>query len=207
MVLISVIMIFNIRSINKTIAQENMMTASNLSICVGPSLIWTMDQSYMMEQNYSKEVSSLVQILIEQYHSLFDTNTPELFCQAEAVRSEAGASAGAKPGLESAGAPAERTSSLTSNKGEKAQSKQSKGEKRSITNIVATFGPEDLSSLSPLNEIAGQQHRQIGQFVIYNSQLKRFVFHCDLHLCAPLQSPPSKHRLRSLFITRQCEIS
>ena len=111
------------------------MTASNLSICVGPSLIWTMDQSYMMEQNYSKEVSSLVQILIEQYHQLFDTNTPDLFCQGEAVRSEGGA-AGAKPGLESAGAPAERTSSLTSSKGDKAQSKQSKGEKRrNITNI------------------------------------------------------------------------
>ena len=112
MFLISLIMIFNICSINKTIAQENMMTASNLSICVGPSLIWTLDQSYMMEQNYSKEVSSLVQILIEQYHHLFDTNTPDLFCQGEAIRSEAGA--GAKPGLESAGAPAERTSLLTS---------------------------------------------------------------------------------------------
>ena len=142
------------------------MTASNLSICVGPSLIWTMDQSYMMEQNYSKEVSSLVQILIEQYHSLFDTNTPELFCQGEAVRSEAGA--GAKPGLESAGAPAERTSSLSSNKGEKAGSKQSKGEERNITNIVATFGTEHLSSLSPLNEILSQQHQQIGHFIILN---------------------------------------
>ena len=106
-----------------------MMTASNLSICVGPSLIWTMDQSYMMEQNYSKEVSSLVQILIEQYHHLYDTNTPELFCQGEAVRSEAGAGARAG-GLEPAGAPAERTSSLTSSKSDKAQSKQSKGEKR-----------------------------------------------------------------------------
>ena len=107
------------------------MTASNLSICVGPSLIWTMDQSYMMEQNYSKEVSSLVQILVEQYHALFDTNTPDLFCQGGAVRSEAGAVA--RPGLESAGAPAERTSSLSSSKSEKAQSKQSKGEKRRET--------------------------------------------------------------------------
>ena len=93
-----------------------MMTASNLSICVGPSLIWTMDQSYMMEQNYSKEVSSLVQILIEQYHQLYDTETPELFCQGEPVRPEAGAGGAARAGaLESAGAPAERTSLLTSN--------------------------------------------------------------------------------------------
>ena len=97
------------------------MTASNLSICVGPSLIWTQDQSYMMEQNYSKEVSSLVQILIEQYRELYDTNTPDLFCQSQPVRAGAGA-------LESAGAPAERTSSLTSNKSEKSPSKQSKGE-------------------------------------------------------------------------------
>ena len=98
-----------------------MMTASNLSICVGPSLIWTMDQSYMMEQNYSKEVSSLVQILIEQYRELFDNNTPDLFCQSEGVRPGAGK-------LEAAGPPAERTSSLTSNKSDKTQSKQSRGE-------------------------------------------------------------------------------
>ena len=144
-----------------------MMTASNLSICVGPSLIWTLDQSYMMEQNYSKEVSSLVQILIEQYHQLYDTDTPELFCQGEAVRSEAGAAARAA-GLEPAGAPAERTSSLSSNKSDKTQSKQSKGEKRDITNIVTTFGAEDLSTLSPLNEILSQQHQQIGHFIILN---------------------------------------
>ena len=38
------------------IFQENMMTASNLSICVGPSILWSSDQAYMMDQNYSKEV-------------------------------------------------------------------------------------------------------------------------------------------------------
>ena len=37
--------------------QENMMTASNLSICVGPSILWSSDQAYMMDQNYSKEVN------------------------------------------------------------------------------------------------------------------------------------------------------
>ena len=37
--------------------QENMMTASNLSICVGPSILWSSDQAYMMDQNYSKEVA------------------------------------------------------------------------------------------------------------------------------------------------------
>ena len=39
------------------IFQENMMTASNLSICVGPSILWSSDQAYMMDQNYSKEVN------------------------------------------------------------------------------------------------------------------------------------------------------
>ena len=34
------------------------MTASNLSICVGPSILWSSDQAYMMDQNYSKEVST-----------------------------------------------------------------------------------------------------------------------------------------------------
>ena len=33
------------------------MTASNLSICVGPSILWSSDQAYMMDQNYSKEVA------------------------------------------------------------------------------------------------------------------------------------------------------
>ena len=33
------------------------MTASNLSICVGPSILWSSDQAYMMDQNYSKEVN------------------------------------------------------------------------------------------------------------------------------------------------------
>ena len=40
-----------------TFFQENMMTASNLSICVGPSILWSSDQAYMMDQNYSKEVN------------------------------------------------------------------------------------------------------------------------------------------------------
>ena len=136
------------------VVQENMMTASNLSICVGPSLIWTLDQSYMMEQNYSKEVSSLVQILIEQYRELYDTNTPELFCQGEPVRAGAGA-------LESAGAPAERTSSLTSNKSDKSQkSKQSKGEQHSRDNVHCDHIWSLLST--------SHQQLQIGHFIIFN---------------------------------------
>ena len=35
------------------------MTASNLSICVGPSILWSSDSAYMMDQNYSKEVNHI----------------------------------------------------------------------------------------------------------------------------------------------------
>ena len=58
-----------------------MMTASNLSICVGPSILWSSDAAYMMDQNYSKEVSALVQILVEDYEKLFGPETPALFLQ------------------------------------------------------------------------------------------------------------------------------
>ena len=74
-----------------------MMTASNLSICVGPSILWSSDQAYIMDQNYSKEVpafqkklkhnsaifqvSALVQILIEDFAKIFGPDTPDLFVQ------------------------------------------------------------------------------------------------------------------------------
>ena len=57
------------------------MTASNLSICVGHSILWSSDVAYMMDQNYSKEVSALVQILVEDYEKLFGPETPALFLQ------------------------------------------------------------------------------------------------------------------------------
>ena len=74
------------------------MTASNLSICVGPSILWSSDQAYIMDQNYSKEVptfqkkkqkhnsvilqvSALVQILIEDFAKIFGPDTPDLFVQ------------------------------------------------------------------------------------------------------------------------------
>ena len=59
------------------------MTASNLAICVGQSLLWTQDPSYMMDQNYSKEVSSLIQVLIEDYPLLFSEDVPSLFVKKE----------------------------------------------------------------------------------------------------------------------------
>ena len=47
--------------------QENMMTASNLSICVGPSILWSSDQAYMMDQNYSKEVNHTCILTMHTY--------------------------------------------------------------------------------------------------------------------------------------------
>ena len=42
--------------------QENMMTASNLAICVGPSILWSNDNQVMVETNYSKNVSNVAQV-------------------------------------------------------------------------------------------------------------------------------------------------
>ena len=44
--------------------QENMMTASNLAICVGPSILWSNDSNVMVETNYSKNVSNVAQVRI-----------------------------------------------------------------------------------------------------------------------------------------------
>ena len=57
------------------------MTASNLSICVGPSILWSSDAAYMMDQTYSKEVAAIVQILVEEFEKLFGPETPVLFLQ------------------------------------------------------------------------------------------------------------------------------
>ena len=111
------------------------MTASNLSICVGPSLIWTQDQSYMMDQNYSKEVSALVQILIEQYPSIWSEAAPDLFQERgiEAEVPRARSAEAPEDRLEAAGpAPAERTSSLSSTKSENAASVQGRSKKGEI---------------------------------------------------------------------------
>ena len=52
------------------------MTASNLSICVGPSILWSSDQAYMMDQNYSKEVNytcliNYTRIILDVQHHNF----------------------------------------------------------------------------------------------------------------------------------------
>ena len=53
-------------------SQKNMMTSSNLSICVGPSILWTQDPQYSLDPAYTKEVSSLLETLIDNYCTLYD---------------------------------------------------------------------------------------------------------------------------------------
>ena len=119
------------------------MTASNLSICVGPSLIWTQDQAYMMDQNYSKEVSALVQILIEQYTSLYGDHTPHLFCEDKVEARQDKRMVEAAGG----GGPAERTSSLSSTKSENTHKPSKKGK------YQKHFHPSSILPQSCLNNI------------------------------------------------------
>ncbi|XP_059082791.1 uncharacterized protein LOC131880234 isoform X3 [Tigriopus californicus] len=63
-------------------SQENMMTASNLAICVGPSILWSSDNAVMMDQQFSKQVSCVAQILIEEYNTLYKGDlTPYAFSE------------------------------------------------------------------------------------------------------------------------------
>lgn len=56
------------------------MTASNLAICVGPSILWSSDNAVMMDQQFSKQVSCVAQILIEEYNTLYKGDlTPYAF--------------------------------------------------------------------------------------------------------------------------------
>ena len=147
------------------------MTASNLSICVGPSLIWTQDQSYMMDQNYSKEVSALVQILIEQYPSIWSEAAPDLFQERgiEAEVPRARSAEAAEDRLEAAGpAPAERTSSLSSTKSENAASVQGRSKKGETFSVAQ----DAVEILLDVNRCLVQ----IGQFIIRHE--KSFSRHC-----------------------------
>ena len=43
------------------------MTASNLAICVGPSILWSNDSNVMVETSYSKNVSNVAQVHIQSH--------------------------------------------------------------------------------------------------------------------------------------------
>ena len=118
------------------------MTASNLSICVGPSLMWTHDQAYMMDQSYSKEVSTTVQILIDQFPALYGEDPPPLFREGGGggVATPAPAEDTAPPvgGAGVGPLPAERTSSLSSTKSENGTGKQKISKKGDYIIIVSS---------------------------------------------------------------------
>lgn len=61
------------------------MTASNLAICVGPSLLWSTDSAVMLDPAYSKQVSAIAQVLIEQYADVFGDATPAVYAEADDV--------------------------------------------------------------------------------------------------------------------------
>ena len=60
------------------------MTASNLAICVGPSVLWSNDPAIMVDQSYSKHVSNVAQILIEEYFKIFGDTAPYIYQKMEA---------------------------------------------------------------------------------------------------------------------------
>ena len=59
------------------------MTASNLAICVGPSVLWSTDPAIMVDQSYSKHVSNVAQILIEEYFNIFGESPPYIYGKLE----------------------------------------------------------------------------------------------------------------------------
>ncbi len=65
-----------------------MMTSSNLAICVGPSVLWSSDPSLAMDQNNSKDVSAVMQILIDQYADLFGPEAVPYVFQEEPSEEE-----------------------------------------------------------------------------------------------------------------------
>lgn len=75
-------------------SQENMMTASNLAICVGPSVLWSPDAPSVMDAKHSKDVSRLFQVLIEECESIYGTDqVPPLFRDDQTAAAEASANA------------------------------------------------------------------------------------------------------------------
>ena len=68
--------------------QENMMTVSNLAICVGPSILWSNDNSVMMDTNYSKNVSNVTQILIEEHGVIYSDDAPYVFVEEASASDE-----------------------------------------------------------------------------------------------------------------------
>ena len=61
-------------------SEENMMTTSNLAICVGPSVLWANDPAVSLEPNNAKDVSSVMQVLVDEYASIYGPDSvPSVF--------------------------------------------------------------------------------------------------------------------------------
>ena len=56
-----------------------MMTSSNLAICVGPSVLWSNENPTTLDANYSKNVSAVMQILIDEYEQIYGDKVPRYF--------------------------------------------------------------------------------------------------------------------------------
>ncbi|XP_068200560.1 LOW QUALITY PROTEIN: uncharacterized protein [Palaemon carinicauda] len=52
-------------------ASENMMSASNLAVCVGPSILWPSSPVLALSQEDSKQVPAVVEFLIERCRDIF----------------------------------------------------------------------------------------------------------------------------------------
>ena len=62
-------------------SEENMMPASNLAICIGPSILWATDSTPQQEQQHSKDVSNVAKILIDHYQDIYGQDPPATFDQ------------------------------------------------------------------------------------------------------------------------------
>ena len=65
------------------------MTSSNLAICVGPSVLWSAEESLAMNAQNSKSVSTVMQGLIENYVTVFGSHEPYLFSKSESGNTDA----------------------------------------------------------------------------------------------------------------------
>jgi hypothetical protein len=102
-----------------------MMTASNLAICVGPSVLWSNDNNIMVDISYSKNVSNVAQILIEEYFNIYGDSTPYIFCEDEAGSGVGdGQEMAAASGAEDADIKAVRKTSAISNRSTGSKSKR-----------------------------------------------------------------------------------
>ncbi len=59
--------------------QENMMTSSNLAICVGPCILWSSDPQVVTGTAYASDVSRVTKLLIDEFAAIFGADIPAIF--------------------------------------------------------------------------------------------------------------------------------